>query len=79
MQLVAQATKRPPGFYSKWLFTKRDYYRDPNGLPDLAALQQNIDYQKKLGFIRQSLDVKKYADLSLVKAAARRLSKKAAK
>ncbi|HEV2300054.1 MAG TPA: ABC transporter substrate-binding protein, partial [Stellaceae bacterium] len=79
MKLVAEATKRPPEFYSKWLFTKCDYYRDPNGLPDLAALQTNIDYQKKLGFIRQGLDVEKYADLSMVKEAARRLSQRAGK
>jgi ABC-type nitrate/sulfonate/bicarbonate transport system substrate-binding protein len=79
IKLVADATKRPPEFYSRWLFTRRDYYRDPNALPDLAALQRSIDYQKKLGFIRQSLDVEKYADLSLVKEAAQRLQKHASK
>ena len=79
IRMVAQATKRKPEFYSKWLFTKRDYYRDPNALPDLAALQENLDYQHKLGFIRQSLDVKKYADLSIAKEAAQRLAKRPGK
>ncbi len=77
VRLVAKATRRKPSFYAAWLFTKRDYYRDPEGLPDLAALQANIVLQKKLGFLKSSLDVRKYADLSLVKAAARRLRSKA--
>ncbi len=73
VRLVAEATKRKPSFYAGWLFTKRDYYRDPAGLPDLAALQANIDLQARLGFIRSSIEVAKYADLGLVKEAARRL------
>lgn len=73
--LAAQATKREPALYQKWFFTKEDYYRDPSALPDLAALQQNIDLQHKLGFLRASVDVKKHADLSIVKEAAQRLAK----
>ncbi|HVC51980.1 MAG TPA: ABC transporter substrate-binding protein [Stellaceae bacterium] len=73
--LAAQATKRNPAFFQKWFFTKEDYYRNPNGIPDLEALQQNIDLQHKLGFLRTSLDVKKHADLSIVKEAAQRLAK----
>jgi ABC-type nitrate/sulfonate/bicarbonate transport system substrate-binding protein len=73
--LAAQATKRNPAFFQKWFFTKEDYYRNPNGIPDLEALQQNIDLQHKLGFLRTSVDVKKHADLSIVKEAAQRLAK----
>ena len=79
LKLVAEATKRKPEFYKDWLFTKQDYYRDPNGLPDLASLQRSIELQHKLGFIRQGLDVPKYADLSLMKEAAQRLSGQAGK
>jgi sulfonate transport system substrate-binding protein len=77
--LVTQATKQKPELYKDWIFTKRDYYRDPNGVPDLAALQRSIDLQHRLGFIRQGLDVAKYADLSLVKEAAQRLSRQVGK
>ena len=42
-------------------------------LPDLAALQKNVDMTKDLGFIRASFDVKKHADLSIVEEAAKRL------
>jgi ABC-type nitrate/sulfonate/bicarbonate transport system substrate-binding protein len=72
--LLAEVSKRKPEFYDSWAFTKEDYYRDPAALPDLQALQANVDLQQKLGFIRSSVDVKKHADLSLVKEAAQRLS-----
>jgi len=72
MALLAKATKRDPSFYEGWAFTKQDYFRDPQGLPDLDALQANIDLQRKLGFLRADVDVKKYADLSLIKEAAQR-------
>ncbi|HVC55311.1 MAG TPA: ABC transporter substrate-binding protein [Stellaceae bacterium] len=73
--LLAQVSKRKPEFYDRWAFTKQDYYRDPNALPDLAALQKNVDLQKQLGFIHTSIDVKQHADLSIVKEAAQRLAK----
>jgi ABC-type nitrate/sulfonate/bicarbonate transport system substrate-binding protein len=72
--LITQATKQKPSLYSSWVFTKKDYYRDPEALPDLAALQANVDLAHKLGFLRASLDVAKYADLSYVKEAASRIS-----
>lgn len=73
--LLAQVSKRKPEFFDRWAFTKQDYYRDPNALPDLAALQKNVDLQQKLGFIRTAVAVKQHADLSIVKEAAQRLQK----
>lgn len=72
--IVAQATKQSPARFADWIFTKEDYFRDPNALPDLAALQSNVDLQHKLGFLRTPIEVAKYADLSIVKEAARRLA-----
>jgi sulfonate transport system substrate-binding protein len=71
--LVAQMTKQKPEFYDKWLFTKSDYYREPNALPDLDVLQANIETQRKLGFLKSDLDAKSYADLTIVKEASARL------
>jgi sulfonate transport system substrate-binding protein len=73
LEIIAEATKQKPSLYEDWVFTKEDYYRDPNGLPDLDALQANVDLQHKLGFLRSPLEVKKYADLTLVKQAAENL------
>ena len=37
--LVTWQTRQKPELYDSWAFTNQDYFRDPNGLPDLTALQ----------------------------------------
>ena len=71
--IAARFTKQPPERFDAWLFTAKDYYRDPDLKPNLAALQANIATQKQLNFIKSEIDIKKYADLSIIEEAARRL------
>lgn len=71
-EIASKLTKAPASRFG-WLFTKQDNYRDPNMLPDLEALQHNVDTVRDLGFVKKKIDIKKYADLSLVKEAAKRL------
>jgi NitT/TauT family transport system substrate-binding protein len=73
VEIAARVTKQPADRFDPWLFTKKDYYRDPSMVPDLAALQKNLDMTKDLGFVRAGLDVKRHADLSIVEEAAKRL------
>lgn len=68
----AKLLKVPPERLD-WLFTKQDYYRDPNGKPDLEALKKNMDITKELGFFSGSVDLAKHTDLSIVEDAAKRL------
>jgi sulfonate transport system substrate-binding protein len=68
----AKLLKVPPERLD-WLFTKQDYYRDPNGKPDLDALKKNVDITKELGFFSGSVDLAKHTDLSIVEEAAKRL------
>jgi hypothetical protein len=77
VSLLTQVTKQKPELFDNWAFTSKDYFRDPKGLPDLAALQANIDLQHRLSFLRSSLEVKKYADNSIAEEAARRLAPQA--
>jgi sulfonate transport system substrate-binding protein len=70
--IVARLNKAPPARVD-WAFTSRDQYRDPNGVPNLNALQTNLNQQKELGFLKEDVDVKKYSDLSMVSEAAKRL------
>jgi ABC-type nitrate/sulfonate/bicarbonate transport system substrate-binding protein len=72
-QIAARVTKQPPERFAGWLFTDKDYARSPDLLPDLAALQANIEVQRDLGFLKGPIDVQKYVDLSLVREAAARL------
>jgi len=75
--LAARVSKRPTQSFERWLFVKGgqkgDYYRDPNLLPNLRALQANIRLQRELGFLNADIDVGKHADLSIVREAAKRL------
>ena len=70
--IASKLTKIPPDRFS-WLFTDQDYARNGNLMPDLKALQANVDTTQQLGFIRAKLDVQKYTDLSLIQEAAARL------
>ena len=73
VKVFADFTKQPPGAFASWLFVKgQDFYHDPDGLPDLDALQANVDLQHQLGFVKAAFDIKKLAELQLVKEAARR-------
>src|ERR1700730_6092572 len=73
VQIAARLTKLRPELFAGWLFTNKEYSRSPDLLPDLAALQSNIDVQRDLGFLKRPIDVGTYADLSLVREAAQRL------
>jgi len=72
MEICARITKQPAERFD-WVFTNKDNYRDPRMLPNMAALQRNIDLTRDLGFIKTSFDVKKYVELSVVQAAEKRL------
>jgi sulfonate transport system substrate-binding protein len=73
-KIASKITKVPPERFA-WVFTKQDCFRDPDLLPNLDALQHNIDTTRELGFAKKPIDIKKYADLSLVKEAVARLKK----
>jgi NitT/TauT family transport system substrate-binding protein len=71
-EIASQLTKQPADRFG-WIYTKNDYYRDPYMMPDLAALQKNVDMTKELGFVNNSVDIKAHSDLSLIEEAAKRL------
>ena len=70
--LVADFTHRSPSIFDFWLFTHGDYYRDPAVVPNASALQNNINVQKELGFLKIDIKVAEFTDLSLVHEAAAR-------
>jgi NitT/TauT family transport system substrate-binding protein len=72
VEIVARFLKRPPAVLEDWLFTKKDFYRDLDGKPDLKVIQESIEKVKELGFIKETVDASKYADLSLIEEATRR-------
>lgn len=71
--IVSKFTKIPAKTFYGWLFTKEDFYRDPNAMPDLDALQSNIKAAAKLGVIPKPIVAKDYEMLDIVKEAAARI------
>ena len=72
VEIIAKFTKQPKAEFADLVFTKDDYYHDPDARPNLKALQSNLKDQKTLDFLKIDIDVAKYADLSLVDEAAKR-------
>jgi sulfonate transport system substrate-binding protein len=72
MQIAGRLLKVPPERFS-WLYTKKDYYHDPDMKPDLVALQRNVDVATDMGIFKSKVDVKAHSDLSLIEEAAKRL------
>jgi sulfonate transport system substrate-binding protein len=73
IDILSRFLKQPRARFEGWVFTKNDFYRDPDGLVNLAALQSNLDLMRQLGIINAELDPAKYASLDLVREAAQRL------
>ena len=58
----------------KFAFKPHDIYRSPDLMPDIPAVQREIAEDVKLGVLPKNIVVSpQYVDLSLVKAAAKRL------
>ena len=72
--IVAKLTKQPPEALD-WVFTTKDFYRNPNGRPDLKAVAANLRMEKELGYLKTDIDVPQHADLSLVDEASKRFGK----
>jgi len=72
VQIAASFTKIPTQQLAT-IFTKQDFYRDPDARPDLDSIQRNVNMLREFGFLAADLDVAKHADLSYVEEAARRL------
>lgn len=73
--ILAGIVKVPKKVMS-YKFTKDDFYKDPNLMPNVKALQRQIDLQHRLGFLPRKMDVSKYVDLSYLKEAQARYNKK---
>lgn len=71
--ILTTFTKLPPERFASWVFTPADAYHDPNGKPDLAALQTTTSRLKRLGFLKADLDLSAYADLGPVEEGASRV------
>lgn len=71
-RIAASVTKLPVDFWKGWVFTKQDYYRNPDMMPNTAALQSNFDLMQQLGVSKNPINVSDVTDLSIVEEASKR-------
>jgi len=70
---LADTTKIPVERFADWVYTKGDYYYDPNAMVDVARLQKNIEDMKTAGIIPATIEAQRYVDMSLAQEAAARV------
>ena len=75
VDMTAAAMKQPRENLDSYLYTEKDLYKDPHGMPNMTALQSNIDLLHDLGFFDHTFAANDYADLSLIQEADARLKK----
>jgi sulfonate transport system substrate-binding protein len=74
LKIVAEFNKKPAAFYDAYIWTNdKDLYHDPDDRPNLDALQHNFKTQKEAGFLAIDIDAAKFADLTIVDEAAKRV------
>jgi len=73
LQIIANFTKRKVSAYESWVFTDKDFYRDPHGRINVEALSKNVKAQRDLGFLKIDIDVPAHVDNSYVEEAAKRV------
>ena len=72
VQIASRVAKQPPERLD-YVFTREAAYLDPDMRPNLTYLQRSIDVTREMGFLKTKLNVKDYADLSLLDDAIKRL------
>jgi ABC-type nitrate/sulfonate/bicarbonate transport system substrate-binding protein len=75
IQIAAKVTKAPASVFEKYLLTKDDTYRVPDGIPQVSLIQSNIDALYKYHLIKNDLKIAPYIDASLIEEAGKRLKK----
>src|SRR6185437_3703640 len=73
LQIVAGVFKVPVERLDKSTYNENDVYFDRNGMPDMKALQADVDLAADFGFIKEHIDLAKYTDLSIMEEAVKRV------
>ncbi len=72
---ILVAVTHEPAQNLAFAFTKHDFYHDPDLVPDIAAVQKEIDEDVRVGVLPKRVVVSPhYVDLSLIEAAKKRLA-----
>ena len=76
LEIVSEVTKAPKENFANYVFTKKDFFRDPNLYVSPKAIQNTIDKAVELGAIKKEerLEVDpNYIDFSIIEAAKKKV------
>ena len=73
LKIVAGVFKVPVERLEKSTYNENDVYFDRNGMPDMKALQADVDLAADFGFLKEHVDLTKYTDLSIMEDAVKRV------
>jgi sulfonate transport system substrate-binding protein len=73
LEIAEEVTKEKPADLA-YAFTKKDFYRSPDAMPNIKAAQEDINEAVKLHVLPKPVTLEpKYVDLSLIEAAKKRI------
>jgi len=59
VKIASDFAKAPPALFAGWLYSQKDYYRDPTLKLNIPSFQANMDLQKEMGFLKDKIDIAK--------------------
>ncbi len=70
IEIGAKMQNIPPAGFKGWWNTRDDFYRSPDGLPNIDAAKREMHLLKEFGIIDATVDLDRWVDLSFMKKAA---------
>ena len=70
IEIGAKMLNASPKMIKLFWLTKEDFYRDPEGLPNIPAMKREMGILKDYGLIKSEVDLDKWVDLSFIRKAA---------
>jgi NitT/TauT family transport system substrate-binding protein len=70
VEIAAKMQNVPPAGVKRWWMTQEDFYRDPEGLPTVPGMKEEMRLLKEFGILDTTVDLDRWVNLSYMKAAA---------
>lgn len=70
IEIGAKMQNIPAAAFKSWWNTKEDFFRDPEGLVNVAAVKSEMGVLKEYGIIEVTVDIEKWVDMSFMRKAA---------
>ncbi len=70
IEIGAKMQNIPPAVFKPWWNMQEDFYRTPDGLPNVEAIKAEMRVLKDFGIIEAIVDIDRWVNLSFMKAAA---------